>query len=269
MILLVPNKSDKHRTSDLQLLSVITKYRDKTIPPIIIIIFLFKYRMPKQSDLDLSVIELDEPKIATGFDRGVDFEPMKAVLQGSLDKHIIDLDRSKKDGKPGKIKINRHKILYCVIAMVQLVNGSRISEACYATAYFCKHKKYKDLCVVKIAKSESIKYRDGEKIKTKPRFRKMKFPLDWIVDKEVVIKCIEDVMTTIPYERLKKRVLDYLLIYHKCNTHSLRYACINYLIYEKGRPLNDVAKFVGHIDLSMLTKYTQQKNCEKIFELGI
>lgn len=225
--------------------------------------------MPKKSDVDISVMEVDEPKIATGFDRGIDFEPMKATLKTTLEKHFCDLNAAKKAGITGKIKINKHKILYCVIAMIQLINGSRISEACNAIASFFKSGNYDNLVVVKIAKSEAIKYKDGEKIKTKPRFRKMKYPKEWIPNNDDVKHVLVEIFPLVPFDRLKKRVLDYLLIYHKCNTHSLRYAFINHLIYDKGRPLNDVAKFVGHIDLSMLTKYTQQKNCEKIFELDL
>ena len=60
-------------------------------------------------------------------------------------------------------------------------------------------------------------------------------------------------LKNIPFGKLKKkRVLDYLLRYFECNTHSLRYACINYLIYEKNLPLNTVAKLVGHVGLNQL-----------------
>lgn len=229
--------------------------------------------MPKKSDSGLSVNEYDaftDPVIATGFDRGIDYLPMKDKLIKSLeaiyDDYLTYIDTP--SCYVSKIKFAKNKMLYIIIAMTQLRNGSRICEACNAIVSFCKNGM-DNLAIVKIAKSESIKYNNGEKKITKPRFRKMTFPKQWIKNVDKIFPIIQDFIKDIPLNRLKKRVLDYLLIYHNCNTHSLRYACINYLIYEKERPLNDVAKFVGHIDLSMLTKYTQQKNCEKIFDLDM
>lgn len=231
--------------------------------------------MPKKSDPSISVIEDDtllEPEIAVGFDRGIDYEPMKQKLIKCFYSIYNDILKIKKnEGCYGrKMSILESKLLYLSIAMTQLRNGSRISEACQAIKVFCTTGDFNKRVIVKIAKSESIKYKNGEKYTTKPRYRKMIFPNDWIdKDSDKIKKILMKRFKDIPFNRLKKRVLDYLLIYHQCNTHSLRYACINYLIYEKERPLNDVAKFVGHIDLSMLTKYTQQKNCEKIFDLDM
>ena len=232
--------------------------------------------MGKKSDIGVSVIENNidyEPKIATGFDRGVDYEPMKNRMIKLCSNYIKELKQVEANTPcfKRKIQIIKLKILYLTVAMIQLRNGSRISEACAAMRVFCSSQNFsKDKrVIVKIAKSESIKYKDGEKYVTKPRYRKLIFPSDWINNFSRVSKILIEIFDDVPYDRLKKRVLDYLLMYLQCNTHSLRYACINYLIYEKERPLNDVAKFVGHVDLSMLTKYTQQKNCEKIFDLDM
>ena len=60
------------------------------------------------------------------------------------------------------------------------------------------------------------------------------------------------------------------MIYNfSCNTHSLRYAFINHMIYVENRPLPDIAKFVGHKNINQLVTYTQQKNCNKIFDLDV
>ncbi len=235
--------------------------------------------MPKKSHLDLSpksdrtdeIEELYEPTIATGFDRGVDYDPMKNKLIACCKRYCDEVTNLEKNTPHFKYKIQtvKSKVLYCCIAMIQLRNGSRISEACSAMKIFCRDDDFNKRVVVKIAKSESIKYKNGEQYTTKPRYRKMIFPVDWVENFDRVKGIIDEIFNEIPFSRLKKRVLDYLLINHGCNTHSLRYACINYLIYDKERPLNDVAKFVGHVDLSMLTKYTQQKNCEKIFDLNM
>lgn len=236
----------------------------------------------KKSDLKLSVkndakkddvFDVDnsdlEYEIARGFDRGVDYLPMKNKFIDEYNLLLNKLENIDDNDCSSVVKTIRIKkrIVYLLISMIQLRNASRISEACDAIKYFDIRDAYNTKIIVKIAKSESIKYKNGQKIVTKPRFRKMIFPTDWLTSFNR--DYIRDALHHIPFNRLKKRVLDYLLLNHKCNTHSLRYACINYLIYDMKRPLNDVAKFVGHVDLSMLTKYTQQKNCEKIFELDM
>lgn len=235
------------------------------------------YRMVKKSHLDDSnlspksddIDDADEIEIETGFDRGIDYEPMKHKLISCCNRYYDDLSKTETTTPYFKYKIGviKSRIFYCCIAMIQLRNGSRISEACDAMKRFCKGNDFNKRVTVKIAKSESIKYKNGEQYTTKPRYRKMIFPVNWICNFQDVKEVLKESFNNIPFDRLKKRVLDYLLLHHDCNTHSLRYACINYLIYDKERPLNDVAKFVGHVDLSMLTRYTQQKNCEKIFDI--
>lgn len=229
-----------------------------------------------KSDLSTSVkddvfdIDTDNTfEIARGFDRNIDYLPMKNKLIESYNNIIEKIKVLEENDMTivRRIIQLKKKMVYILVAMIQLRNGSRISEACNAIKYFFIKDDYQNKLIVKIAKSEAIKYKDGKKIITKPRYRKMIFPNDWLV--RFNPDFVKDAFCHIPFNRLKKRVLDYLLNYHKCNTHSLRYACINYLIYDMKRPLNDVAKFVGHVDLSMLTKYTQQKNCEKIFDLDM
>lgn len=217
-------------------------------------------------DIDRNELEYE---IATGFDRGIDYLPIKKKFIDEYHMLIEKLNNIDDNDMTSVVKTVKLKkrIVYLLIAMIQLRNASRISEACDAIKYFDTRDGYDDKVIVKIAKSESIKYKNGQKIITKPRYRKMIFPIDWLDNFNR--DNVRDALHHIPFNRMKKRVLDYLLLNHKCNTHSLRYACINYLIYDMKRPLNDVAKFVGHVDLSMLTKYTQQKNCEKIFELDM
>jgi len=68
---------------------------------------------------------------------------------------------------------------------------------------------------------------------------------------------------------LKRRTCDYLLRGFDCNTHSLRYACINYLLYDQKKEMAIVAKFVGHTGIAQLVRYTQLKESDKIFDLDI
>ncbi len=211
----------------------------------------------------------EKPDIARGFDRNVDYKEMKKRLVESLMNELKML--SEVSLKTKRIIVNR--IIYNLIAIVQLRNGSRISEAVDAMWKFVSEGNYDERVIVKIAKSETVKYKKdtGEKYLTKKRYRKIIFPKNWF-DFKIIKPILEDVhsyMINIKEGRLKKRVLDYLSKYHNCNTHSLRYACINYLLYIKKLEMGIVAKFVGHSNVNQLVTYTQLKNTDKIFDLDI
>lgn len=209
--------------------------------------------------------EDEQGQVAKGFDRDIDYEPMKKKLideYHKLEGRLENLDIGD-IAYVAKRRILIHKLIYLTIALIQLTNGARIIEAVKAFRLLINSEDLAKRVTVKIAKSESAAK------KRKARYREMKFPSKSM---ELSPKMIEDMkfhVEAIKNDRLKQRVLDYLLQYFQCNTHSLRYACINYLIYVQKRPLNDVAKFVGHTDLQQLTRYTQQKNANQIFDLDI
>jgi integrase len=219
---------------------------------------------------------MDEPKIAQGFDRGLDFEEIKTRLI----KHLSIL--WKKFGNINLTKYKRrifiNKMCYVMIAMIQLRNGARVSEACEAFCKFIDSDDLNEKVIVKIAKSEKKQYllnnkintkKTKKQIKTKPRYRKIVFS-DWI-DKDIfyAIKDRKPVVTLIQNKRLKNRVSDYMQIYFDTNTHSLRYACINYLLNEKQISMPVVASYVGHINCNQLVTYTQQKNVDKVLDMDI
>lgn len=212
----------------------------------------------------------DEEKIAKGFDRGLEFEEIKEKLIKHLDRLYKRLQNA---DSVYKNKINIHKLCYTMIAMIQLKNGSRISEASRAFIKFCNSDDLDEKVVVKIAKSTGKQFSHTQKklIDKKIRFRKMVFP-EWI-DRDIFDE-IKDtkfmkLLINIKADRLMQRVLDYMLMYFNCNTHSLRYACINYLLTEKKIPMPTVAKYVGHINVNQLCTYTQQKEIDKVFDLDI
>lgn len=205
----------------------------------------------------------EEIKISQGFDRNIDYD----VMKDKLNKRIIEIYT--------QIKIKRkpillNKLTYIVIAAIQLRNGSRISEAVKAFMMFMKHGINKRV-TVKISKSGGIKIkRDGTKIQTKTRFREMMWPNNWISDEIYeLLKKSKTVKTLMTNGRLKKRILDHLLTNFECNTHSLRYAFINYALYVLKRPMSDVAKYVGHANVSQMVTYTQKKNADQMFDLDI
>lgn len=211
----------------------------------------------------------EEDKIVKGFDRGVDYLEMKTKLIEEVGLIIADIEKlseNKRGYEKDKLNLMR-KYIYCLIAIIQLRNGARISEAVNAFEIFIQKKqKLDDKVNVKIAKSKATKYKKGgEKVKTKTRYRKMIFPLNWVNK----INDIDNIRNYLKeYEgSLNKRVLDYLNRNYKCNTHSLRYAYINYMLYTEKKEMTIVAKFIGHSNINQLIRYTQCKESDKLFDI--
>lgn len=216
-------------------------------------------------------MEDNQIKIDTGFDRGLDYIEIKNALLNDINNKCEQLKSLPLDikGYISKKRILTNQIIYILLALIQLKNGSRSIEAVWAFREFIKNRNLKGTICVKIAKSESTKYdrKTKEKYISKKRYRKMVYPITWISFDKKMLNEIDLYAKNISDNRIKKRTLDYLLTYHECNTHSLRYCFINYMINEMKVPLNDVSKTVGHVDLSMLTRYTQSKNVDKVLAM--
>lgn len=216
----------------------------------------------------------DNIDVSHGFDRGIDFNTIKNKLireHEILKNHFSDLDKEDNFFERRKRMII-HKLIYCIVGLIQLRNGSRISEAVNAFKQFISKEDFEyfnNKVIVKIAKSESIKYKKDtkEKYTTKARYRKMMFPSNWIEIDDIID--LNYYSNLIPNKKLKKRVLDYLLKYFNCNTHSLRYAFINHMLFDLGKEMAVVAKFVGHTNVQQLVTYTQQKQTDKMFDMDI
>jgi integrase len=208
----------------------------------------------------------DEEYIHTGFDRNVDFKTIRRRLRRRMRR--IYKQYQKPQTPYAKTQLI-NTLCYLLIAMIQLKNGSRISEACEAFRKFVKTGDLTTKVTVKIAKSSGLKYNNKTKQKTshKSRYRQMKFPPLFDGDIFLEIYNSQPIIPLIKSDRLEKRVLDFLLRHFNCNTHSLRYACINYLLTEKEIPMPTVAKFVGHTNVSQLVTYTQNKQVEKLFDI--
>ena len=211
----------------------------------------------------------------TGFDRGIDFSDIKAALMMSYEEtlgKINGLDENTKSYNSNERKLT-NRLIYILVSMIQLLNGSRISEACKSFDMFIKNGTFDGKVLVKLSKSETTKYTDdGKEYKTKVRYRKIIFPIKWLenpVDKKDLLKIIKPYLEKIDKDILRKRVLDYLRKYHQCNTHSLRYAYINYMIYVQKNEPSLIAKHVGHSNLNQLIRYTQNKQADKLFDIDI
>jgi integrase len=206
--------------------------------------------------------------ISRGFDRDVDYEDMKNKLISDMSTTFNNYNQLEPKYR-GKKRICINRLIYIIIAMIQLRNGCRISEAVEAFRTFVE-SGINDKAIVKIAKSESIKYdkKTQEKYITKPRYREIMYPVNWIENKEI-IELLKKNMVTINHKFLRKKVLDFMLTNYKCNTHSLRYAFINFMLNDKKCDMATVAKFVGHSDLNQLVRYTQLKKTRQLFNLDI
>lgn len=212
-------------------------------------------------------VKTEDDWIKSGHDKGLDYIETKELLINKYKDLVEEEFQLEKDESNYVTRRNAilTKLIYLLIAMTQLRNGSRISEAC-GSFYKFVDKGFDKKVVVKISKSEAVKYRQGKKVLTKARFRKMMFPERW-VKVDLPMDDVLAILGRIRKERMMKRVLDYLRMHLNINTHSLRYATINYLINVEKLPPNIVSKYVGHSSMSTILTYTQNKNCDKIFDL--
>lgn len=206
--------------------------------------------------------EEEEGVISTGFDRGLDYENIKNKLVDSIAKNHAEY---KKD--PTRIKFNR--LAYEVIGAIQLRNAARISEACKSFIAFMK-KGIDKRVIVKISKSDATKItKTGEMKKMPARYREIVWPTWFEPGIYKTLKESEFLEELIVSHRFTKRVLDHLLNHHDTNTHSLRYACANYLLYQEERPALDVAKFMGHRNGNTILTYCQKKNVDQIYDIDM
>lgn len=210
----------------------------------------------------------DKPSIKHGMDRGISFTDIKEKLLKHLERllHRLEIEH-----RPKQRKILCNKICYIFIALIQLRNGSRISEACNALVEFYAADNLDEKIMVQLAKTTGMGYdrKLKKKVEKKPRYRKMQFP-DWI-DKEIFDQIMNEpyVSITLQSPRLEKRVLDYMRKYFLINTHTLRYAFINYMLNEKKVAMTTIAKIVGHTTVSQLVLYTQHKEADNVMDMPI
>ena len=140
--------------------------------------------------------------------------------------------------------LNKTKNPNLVLAIIQLRNGLRVSEAVRAYKHFLKHK--------------SLEFEIEVSKRKKPEKRLVVIPeflLGWIDN------CIEDL-----YKDDRQIYTRYRLFLYRrygLNTHSLRYAFITYLLREGVSP-SIVAKITKHRRLDYILTYTQNKIAEDI-----
>lgn len=208
----------------------------------------------------------EELKISHGFDRGIDYDDIKKKLIEKFNQLTKEL-KDKVFKNKSSSRFLHNKIIYVITSLIQLKNSCRIIESCAAIKVFFNKGKFDERIIVKIAKSECPKKKKdtGEEYITPRRNREIAFPSNWI-DFQLT-NDFKVYLNMISIRKLKQRVLMYLLREFNSNTHSLRYATINHLLYKRKIEMGLVAKFVGHVNVNQLVRYSQQKNADKIFDI--
>ncbi|MEM1690869.1 MAG: hypothetical protein QXG48_05400 [Thermofilaceae archaeon] len=132
---------------------------------------------------------------------------------------------------------------YAFILLIQLRNGSRVSEAVRAFREYLSTGRSEVL--VPLSK------------KRRSEMRLMVIP-EVGFDRTSVVDLLD-----LEERLLIKRVKMYALRRLKVNTHSLRYAFITYLLKQGVNP-TIVARVTGHTKLDFILHYTQAKEAERV-----
>jgi len=161
------------------------------------------------------------------WDKGVDYETIYTRLLRKIDT----------------VKDNNTKC-YLIICLIQLRNGSRISEAIRAFKDWIRTNKTE--IYVKVSKKKHLEERL------------------MIIPQEILnyrLYCVD--LLDINDKVLRERVRATLYYYFKINTHSLRYAFITYLLRSNVNPAV-VSKLLKHSKLDTLLHYVQVKEAESV-----
>jgi integrase len=161
------------------------------------------------------------------WDKGLDYETAYSILIRKINS--VKSDKTK---------------CYFVIALIQLRNGSRISEAIRAFKEWVKTSKTE--IYVKVSKKKLEEYRL------------------MIIPHEIhSLRLICTDLLGVSDKKLRNRVLATLYYYFKWNTHSLRYAFITYLL-KNNINVAIVSKLIKHSKLDTLLSYVQVREAERV-----
>jgi integrase len=164
------------------------------------------------------------------WDKGLDFELAYSLLSRKINS-----------AKNNKVKC------YLAIALIQLRNGSRISEAIRAFKEWVKTSKTE--LYVRVSKKKNYET------------RLMIIPAEI---QQLRLLCVD--LLGVEDRALRNRVSATLYYYFKWNTHSLRYAFITYLL-KNNINVAIVSKLIKHSRLDTLLHYVQVKEAEKVLKM--
>jgi integrase len=161
------------------------------------------------------------------WDKGLDYETAYRVILRKINS----------------VKNNTTKC-YFTIALIQLRNGSRISEAIRAFKEWVKTNKTEIYVNVSKKKHNELRL--------------------MIIPNEISqyrLLCVD--LLEVNDKRLRNRILSTLYYYFKFNTHSLRYAFITYLLRNNVN-VAIVSKLIKHSKLDTLLSYVQVREAERV-----
>lgn len=180
------------------------------------------------------------------WDKGLKYDEAKRML---LD--IIDKLRNKANKRRF-----RRDLLYAIVLLMQLRNGSRILEAVNAVKNFAENNYVREgnryITKVRVLKKKKEEYREL----IYPEFLAFKI-LRELIEYQDIRELLNNPI------KLKWRIQKFSERHLKVNTHSLRYARITYL-QEKGVNPALIAKITKHSKLDFILTYTQEKLAKKI-----
>jgi site-specific recombinase XerD len=162
-----------------------------------------------------------------GWDKGIDYETTYSRILRKITSVKRDTTRC-----------------YLIIALIQLRNGARISEAIRGFKEWIKTSKTEVYIQV------SKKKRHEERLIVIPH-----------EVHEYKLSCVD--LLDLNNRVLRDRVRAILYYYFKINTHSLRYAFITYLLRNGVNPAL-VSKLIRHSRLDTLMHYVQTKQSDEI-----
>lgn len=163
------------------------------------------------------------------WDKGVDYVSVYNILRRNL------YSKKKKD------------ICYSSILLIQLRNGSRISEAVECFKQYLLTRKTELYVRVRKKKRED--------------YRLMIIPEELqAID---VSQCSE--LLQVDDRKLRDRVRKYISRKYKINTHSLRYAYVSHLLRNNVN-VSIIGKITHHSNLNYILHYTQQKLADEVLK---
>lgn len=183
-----------------------------------------------------------EYKEKGSWDRGISYKKLeKAIRQAIDERKKIVMD--KEDAKTKLRTLTKACALY-----TQLLNGSRISEACEALRKF--HESGEREVKVMLGKQTDEQIKKQRYVRTR---------LIHIPDIVITTWIVPNVLET-------SKIASWCINVFGFNTHTLRYAFVTKMSDEGMSPQN-IAKITGHRNLEYIIDYTQEIEAnEKLYE---
>ncbi len=180
------------------------------------------------------------------WDKELDFDKTYNLFINDINKIRTNPRKYKKDIKG---------LTYLIIALFQLRNGCRISEAIEGIILICKNKDN-----INWTKPIEVSVKI-EKTKKTTIYRELYFPSNITKeDIELITSCVLDLENS---KKPRMRIYQWLKNHYGINTHSLRYAFITKFAEMNASP-QLIAKITGHVNLNHLITYTQEKSANKM-----